>query len=325
MFVFFQVKGSVLSYLAALGLSSTLWSLAADRVATGIARLNAPLVNRKKRVEQISGGLIALMIDFVMPKLPRNTKQLDQVSLKDLRTIVLLLIQYHLLARISDARRLRACDLKIVSLEGKEAIEVRFNKCKNDQVGLGSLGYIARDIGKYCPVGIIKVYYARCCYFFFDERTEDINYLFPRLRMAKSTRIQIPDGRWAVSQGTLVTNIKHLAKAVGCTHKVSGKSAKIGGTSAAFSSGLSDNDIRDKGRWRSLESAQHYRRATDAHKLHLASAYTLSSQTSDHTRDLGQQPRARAFDPFVHFSYVDDGTELMDSDIQWDQRLYASI
>ncbi len=218
------------------------------------------------------------MAQWIMPKRPRNIKELDQVSGKDFRTVILVIIQYYCLARVSDIRLLRACDLRLTDLDGQAAIEITFNKMKNDQLHIGSTAHIVKEGGDYCPYRLLKLYYARCAYFFQDGKINDLNYIMPRFRMAKVTKISIPDGRYNVSQSTLVNNIKMLAAKSGFRKKISGKSAKIGGTSAAYSNGLSETDIKEKGRWKSIESAQYYKRTTESYKLKLATAFSMQDQ-----------------------------------------------
>ena len=311
------VKGAIYAYLAAMGLSAEIWSLATDRVYQGVVRLAASRRKRRPRVQQLPGYIIRRMIEWVIPCWPRTTQELDRIPLRNFRTVILLLLQFYTLSRISDARKLRACDLKLVELDGVPAIEILFRSMKNDQLHIGSTAHIVKEGGAACPYTLFKLYYARTAYYFRDNKIEDLNFLFPRLRMAKITRVLIPDGRHAVSQNTLVTNIKALAKKIGFSGVVSGKSAKIGGTSAAFASGLSDADVRDKGRWRSLESAQHYRRVSDSHKLKLAKAFSIQRSTVMDTRN------PRVFDPDVHFVFGDD--EAADEDVLLDQRLFPNL
>ncbi len=309
------VKGAIHAYMAAMGLPASVWSLAVDRVYQGIVRLAAPRRKRRPRVQQLPGYVIRRMVEWVIPCWPRNTQELDSIPLRDFRTIILLLTQFYTLSRISDARKLRACDLTLIVLDGVPAIEIFFRQQKNDQLHVGSRGHIIKEGGAACPYTLFKLYYARNSYYFRDGKIEDLNFLFPRLKMAKITRVSIPDGRHAVSQNTLVTNIKALAKKVGFSGVVSGKSAKIGGTSAAFASGLSDAEVRDKGRWRSLESAQHYRRISDSHKLKLAKAFSIQHGTVTDRRN------PRVFNPEIQFTFGD----LADDDVSMDQRLFPNL
>ncbi len=129
-----------MAVLAALDLPEQLWSLAADRVLKGMMRTMAPLRQKRARVEQIYGDVIRDMISWLLLKYPKNTEELDSISLKFFRTLVLVILQYFLLARVSDARKLQACDIKVVKLVGHTALEVTFNFMKNDQVGLGASG-----------------------------------------------------------------------------------------------------------------------------------------------------------------------------------------
>ena len=309
------VKGAIHALMAALGLPASIWSLAVERVFQGTVRIAAPRRMRRPRVQQLPGYAIRRMVEWVIPVWPRNTQELDQIQLRNFRTVILLVTQFYTLCRISDARKLRARDVKLLDLDGTPAIEIFFRQQKNDQIHIGNKAYIVKEGGAACPYTLYKLYFARNSYYFRDGKTEDLNFLFPRLKMAKITRILIPDGRYAVSENTLVTNIKAMAKKVGFSGVVSGKSAKIGGTSAAFASGLSDAEVRDKGRWRSLESAQHYRRISDSHNLKLAKAFSIQRSSITDNRN------PRVFNPEILFTFSDQ----IDDDVALDQRLFPDL
>lgn len=291
----FQIKGSIMAYLAALGLDDKIWSLTVDRMAAGLVRTTAPFRQRRPRVSPLPGFVISRMIKKSLPVLPKTIAELDNVCAKSLRTIVLLLIQFYTLARLEDVRHLRAADFSLVMLENKRAVEIFFRKQKNDQNCAGNTGFIMEEGGATCPYLLIKLFFGRMGFFFNDGEVSDSNFLLARLRMAPDTRTMIPDGRAAVCQSTLVTDIKTLAAEVNFKPNVSGKSAKIAGTSAAYACGLSDADIRDKGRWRSLESALHYRRTTQAYKLKLAQATSIQTEPWNDTVSASRPPCVHDF------------------------------
>ncbi len=88
-----------MAYLAALGLDGKIWSLTAERVAAGLVRITAPFRVRV-RVSPLPGFINSRMIKWSLPVLPKTSAELDNISAKYLRTIVLLLIQFYTLARL---------------------------------------------------------------------------------------------------------------------------------------------------------------------------------------------------------------------------------
>ncbi len=268
----------MLAFISATGLDSKIWTTTVDRICQGLVRTTAPFRKRMPRVNSLPGQVIGRMIRWVIPTYPRTVEALDAISAKYLRAVVMITVQFYCLARLSDVRNLRAADMRLTTLENTPAIEIFFRMMKNDQNCTGNMSYIIAEGGNACPYMLIKLYYGRFSFFFNDGQIMDENFLMPKLRMAKVTRTIIADGSSPVSQSTLVANIKELAKIVGFEPAVSGKSAKIGGTSAAFANGLSDADIRDKGRWRTLESALYYRRLAESYKLKLARATSVQTE-----------------------------------------------
>ena len=241
-----------------------------------------------------------------------------------MRTVVLLIIQYYCLARLADVRLLRAADLRLTSLEGVPAIEIFFRAAKNDQLAEGNRAHLIAEGGMACPYRVLKLYYARMSYFFNDGEIMDSNFLLPRLRMAKKTRILVADGRYAISQTSLVSGMRELAKAVGFEPPISGKSAKIAGTSASFANGLSDEDIRDKGRWKTTESALYYRRLAESYRLKLARAISIQTQPWKEQR----QPEAQTqsvYDPDIQFQYHKWEQEVAEIDAQLEECLVSII
>lgn len=92
-------------------------------------------------------------------------------------------------------------------------------------------------------------------------------------------RTLIPDGRTAVSAKTLLRDVNALYAKVGYHIRTTGKSAKVLGVTLAYQLGLSDDEIRILGRWRSVATAQHYRNVEAGKILKLSGAITLNIHT----------------------------------------------
>jgi hypothetical protein len=95
----------------------------------------------------------------------------------------------------------------------------------------------------------------------------------------KYYRILIPDGRWAVSTKTLLSDINKMYAKCGYHINTTGKSAKVLGVTLAFELGLSNDEIRILGRWRSLSTAQHYRNVEPQKLLKLGTAISFETRS----------------------------------------------
>ena len=256
------------------------WSLSNQRLAEGIIRIAATNRTRGTKGHPIPATVIEQMVLHVLSYAP-TFQQIHLIPSDKLRAALLVICQYYNLARASDCLYLLAGDVSIVSLDGAEAIEIHYRHQKNDQLERGEFSYILKESGPADPFLLFKVYFARMGFYFRDDHHDDSNYLFPRLRVLPGTKIQVSDGSFAISVSTLIDNVKNLSLEVGYLGKVTGKSAKISGVSDAFKQGLSDSDVRDKGRWRGLETAQSYRRIADSHRRKLAAATSIQTQEDE--------------------------------------------
>ena len=83
----------------------------------------------------------------------------------------------------------------------------------------------------------------------------------------------------------MIDTINTLYTSIGHPHRVTGKSAKYCGVSTAFKLGLSNDDIRLLGRWRSCETPQYYRQV-DPMRLHNISRVMNLSIVSGNAPDM---------------------------------------
>ena len=210
-------------------------------------------------------------------------EDIPQLPADGMRVALMLVLQYYLMARITDLIQLEARDIALVDLDGERAVEVKFRRMKNDQTATGQISHILAEGGEACPYLLVQTYYARMGFWLYDEEHNDTNALFPRLRLLPGTRIQVSDGTFAVSVSTLLDDIKAACAGVGYEGRVTGKSAKISGVSDGFKAGMTDAEARDKGRWVGLETAQAYRRVSDSYRKKLA-GYTSIQRAADRDR-----------------------------------------
>ncbi len=143
-----------------------------------------------------------------------------------------------------------------------------------------------------CPVALIKKYYRRCGFQFMGEGILDENFLFCRTSTVwvPGGRQIVADGRYHLSPQTLLNDITQLCRQVGYFGPVGRKSCKMSGVSAACEAGLSDEALRDKGRWRSIEMSRMYRQMTEPYQMALSRCISMQNnpRLTDFARNSGQ-------------------------------------
>ena len=72
-------------------------------------------------------------------------------------------------------------------------------------------------------------------------------------------RLLVPDGRNPIGYSSILASLNTLYTSIGHPDRVTGKSAKCCGVSTAFKIGLTNDEIRVLGRWKSVETPQFYR------------------------------------------------------------------
>ncbi len=90
-------------------------------------------------------------------------------------------------------------------------------------------------------------------------------------------RTLIHDGRMPISSDTLMKNFNNLLSKINFGTRVTTKCFKILGVSTAFRCRLSTEEVRILGRWKSLESVQHYRHTLPWTLIEMSSNLTLKS------------------------------------------------
>ena len=83
----------------------------------------------------------------------------------------------------------------------------------------------------------------------------------------------------------MLVNVNDMYRGTGYLQKVTGKTAKQLGVSCAFKRGLSDDDVRLLGRWRSISTAQHYR-SIDPAKLYAISKIMAETLKNDFSPEI---------------------------------------
>ena len=150
----------------------------------------------------------------------------------------------------------------------------------------------------------------------------DENFLMGATRKIRQNQrdFYVADGRKSICAATHLSDLRKLCKSVGYNDPVSSKSVKVSGTSASFKAGLSDGQVRDKGRWRSIETSLHYRNIAPSHRRLIGQsnsmfgAQNIPNPPRNHQVDWHQyEPEVEQIEvderhsppPYPHFSHND--------------------
>ena len=106
------------------------------------------------------------------------------------RTSVLQVLQFSLLARVSDCSKLKACDLAFVELEGTPAIEVTFRSMKNDPRHNGSVSHIVADNTGFSGYNVVKSYLNTYGFLTMDTGIIDESFLICRSQLGGGGKLR---------------------------------------------------------------------------------------------------------------------------------------
>ncbi len=232
------------------------------------------------------------VLTSIMQKIAFGYADLWDIPLPTFRAAVAMILQFHNFTRLADLDHIRACHISKDQIGGVEVLRVTYPKRKNDQEHDGSTNLLVAEGGDMCPVALIKKYYRRCGFHFMGEGVLDENFLFCRTSSVwlPGGKQIVSDGRFQLSPQTLLNDIKHLCRQAGYFGPVGRKSCKMAGVSAACDAGLSDEALRDKGKWRSIEMSRMYRQMTEPYQMALSRCITMQDnpQLTEFARNSGQ-------------------------------------
>ena len=139
------------------------------------------------------------------------------------------------------------------------------------------------------------MYFDRMGFNMQSDGIQDRNFVMAQCRNMRISgqQVQVSDGRRPVSGTTMLNDLRNCATSVGYYGKISSKSAKISGTSASFNAGLTNSDVRDKGRWRSPDTALYYRQLSSGHRQMLSTSNTFLMDPEDELEDEEEETEDR--------------------------------
>ena len=269
----FQIPGSLRSWCYILNKSMSEYTPRAQRILEGVTRRAAA----ERRPVRKATPIPQEVMRRALLRLVRGYQSVWDIPLPEFRACVALILQFHHFTRLGDLDELRACHISRDVVGGTQVLKVIYPKRKNDQERLGSESLLFAEESDICPVKLISLYFTRSGFRFFDGRCVDTNFVFCRTNCVYTStgKQTVSDGRFAISVGTLLRDIQRICSGAGYGGKIGRKSGKMAGVSAACDAGLSDEALRDKGRWRSTEMSQHYRQHTTKYLHALGSCISL--------------------------------------------------
>ena len=228
----------------------------------------------------------------IMQRIAYGYRNIWEIPLPIFRAAVAIILQFHTFTRLADLEQVRACHISKDTIGGVDVLRVIYPKRKNDQEHDGVQNLLVAEGGETCPVLLINKYYQRCGFSFMGEGVLDENYLFCRSSVVwtPTGKQTVSDGKYMLSLNTLLNDIKNICRQAGYFGPVGRKSCKMAGVSAACDAGLSDEALRDKGKWRSVEMSRMYRQMTEPYQMALSRCITMQDNpyVTNFARESGQ-------------------------------------
>jgi hypothetical protein len=287
-FFLFQVCGSLKAWSYIIDQPVSEFSHRVSRLLEGVVRRAATERAPVRKATPIP----KVTLTKIMDKITYEYSSIWDVPLPVFRAAVAIALQFHTFTRLADLDSVRACHISQDQIDGVEVLRIIYPKRKNDKEHDGCTNLLVAEGGDTCPVALIKKYYRRCGFQFMGEGILDENFLFCRTSTVwvPGGRQVVADGRYQLSPQTLLNDITHLCRQVGYFGPVGRKSVKMSGVTAACEAGLSDEALRDKGRWRSIEMSRMYRQMTEPYQMALSRCISMQNnpRLTDFARNSGQ-------------------------------------
>ena len=255
-----NIKPAICYLTTALGRPSP-FSPFMDLILSGAkrrSREDAPPVQKAAALP--TDALRTVLDKFVLP----FVHNIAAAKPAHLRTAFRLLIEYHTLCRLSCFRQLQGRHFERVGPD----IAITFPKAKNDQLHEGRTSFLVATDSPYCPVRLAQLYF-RCFGIRFGAAAGDASYVnFQLRRQAART---VPILHKSLGYTTATEDLRSLFKAAGLsTTRISDKSVKMAGVTAAFEAGATTEDVMHAGRWRTPSIPLHYKHNSAAFKRTVA-------------------------------------------------------
>jgi len=255
-----NIKPAVTFLDKSLGRQSS-FSPEMDLVLAGAKRIGLAVRGPVKKAPIVSPSQLRTLIDkFVTPFIDCP----HYIDLLHLRVVFRVLIEYHTLCRLDCFRRLKA---KHFELAGPD-IMITFPSAKNDQHHEGRSSIILAGDTNYCPVKITKLFFSRVGLRFGAEAQDDS---FVNCRFRRTPTGLQPAKNLCLSASGSTEALRHSFTLAGIfIPKISDKSVKMAGVTAAYDTGATPEQIRVQGRWKSAATPLHYKTSSLSFKRTVA-------------------------------------------------------
>ena len=223
-------------------------------------------------------------LEYIHKHMEKNDDNIYAVEGDDLRCMLVLIIQFNNLTRLTDLTHVRAKHVTVQKAEnGREKVVIYYPHSKTDQLYEGKTSIIIADPhGTFCPVRVIKQYFTRM-HLTMGTKTgkfgfQDDNKLLSRVRRVKSagSNLQILDHQ-PIAPATIVEQIKSRLFKMGYELPYTSLSPKCGGVSHAYKHGMTQEEVMITGRWNNPETSKRYRRDNPGFKEGAAMKMTATA------------------------------------------------
>ena len=148
----------------------------------------------------------------------------------------------------------------------EDHVQISFVRAKNDQLYEGSTTILSNlpDHPAYCPKIIFSKYFEAMGF-----KGSGVEYLNCRLQFTKRFGVQ-PLSHLRLAYSTSLAESKNLCLSLGFIGNFSEKSYKVAGVTQGFNSGMTSEEMKNHGRWRSSETPNIYYAQNKKKKMELS-------------------------------------------------------
>ena len=228
-------------------LAASTIGVAASAVADGLKYVTAERVTGDVLVKDVKAVINRGSKTEVERATPLSLGDMEQIfelplvdhdPWRDARDRCILAFGFFGLLRASDVANLRSRGGRVTTVEGEEVVELHIFTAKNDQEGVGAKIYLSPVSFTFCPVKCAKKYgqlrQAEAQPFFYQQKTTGSEVSYEKLTPDRVNNI-----------------VKEWASRAGLGEGYTSHSMRRGGATTAASTGVSREDIKHLGRWKS--------------------------------------------------------------------------
>lgn len=257
---FKSLKPALTYFVRASGLSDP-FTPAIDLIISGAERRISAVSGPVRKAAVLPTADISAVFDKLLSS---DSASFLSINAIHFRTLFRIIIVFHTLCRLDCFRKLRACHFE---LDGPDVI-VTFPSAKNGQLHRGRKSALVHTDSPYCPVRITVAFFRRFGLRFGAAAAESSLVNF-QLRQESASLLPIRSKSLSATSAT--ADLRSLLARVGFSEdRLTDKSVKMAGVTAAYEAGATCEDVMHAGRWRTTDIPLRYKTNSNPFKRAVA-------------------------------------------------------